>query len=81
MRNFLTLTATTHAVLDCPAKERPFGEVSLSEQQARALNLLCGQLSIGELRRLATSEDEAHAMREALVKLKGMLADASIRIR
>jgi hypothetical protein len=34
MRNFLTLTATPHAVLDCPVKERPFGEASLTESQA-----------------------------------------------
>jgi hypothetical protein len=63
MRNFLTLTATPYAVLDCPVKERPFGEASFTESQARALALLCWQLTIADLRRLASSEEEAHDAR------------------
>jgi hypothetical protein len=81
MRNFLTLTATPHVVLDCPVKERPFGEASLTESQARALALLCRQLTIADLRRLASSEEEAHAMHAALAGIRSMLSDAAIQPR
>jgi len=76
LRKFMTIKATN---VDMAMSTKPHdvaGEEYFTEGEAFALAQLAKRICFVDLKGLSSSEEEAYQMRDAVVKLKQVLADA-----